>query len=64
VLDEGIGFDISDAPKGRGLGLVSMKERMKLVAGKLRIDSQPGKGTTIHVEVPLASKAVPARSGI
>jgi len=60
VRDEGVGFKTSEALRGRGLGLTSMKERIKLVAGELRIDSQPGKGTTIHVRVPLVSATMSA----
>ena len=38
---------------GRGLGLTSMKERLKVVGGQLSIHSQPGHGTTIHAVAPL-----------
>jgi signal transduction histidine kinase len=41
--------------KGRGLGLVSMQERMKLVKGEFSIDSQLKRGTTIHATVLLGS---------
>ena len=44
--------------KGRGLrskrlGLTSMRERAESIGAKLRIDSAPGEGTTVTVEVPL-----------
>ena len=39
--------------KGRGFGLISMRERLKLVAGELVIHSKPGSGTTIVACVPL-----------
>jgi PAS domain S-box-containing protein len=55
VRDSGVGFDPAEAIKGRGLGLVSMKERLNLVGGELSIESQPGNGTTIHACVPLTS---------
>lgn len=55
VRDSGRGFDAAHAIKARGLGLTSMKERMTLVDGDLSIESQPGKGTTVHVRVPLRS---------
>jgi signal transduction histidine kinase len=48
--------------KGRGLGLTSMRERLKLVNGRLSIRSKPGKGTTIDAIVPVA-KALESRSG-
>jgi PAS domain S-box-containing protein len=62
VHDSGIGFDPVEAIKGRGLGLTSMKERLKLVDGELSIESQPRAGTTIHVRVPFISRMRSARS--
>jgi PAS domain S-box-containing protein len=53
VHDSGIGFDPQEAMKGRGLGLTSMRERLKLVDGELSIDSHSQRGTTIHARVPL-----------
>jgi len=63
VHDSGIGFDPVEAIKGRGLGLTSMKERLKLVDGELSIESQLRAGTTIHVHVPLTSRTRSARFG-
>ena len=57
VHDSGRGFDAVEAMKGRGLGITSMRERVTLVDGKLSIDSQPQKGTTIRVRVPLRPEA-------
>jgi PAS domain S-box-containing protein len=54
VSDLGAGFH-PDAAAGRGLGLVSMQERLQLVNGTLSIQSQPERGTTIHARVPLSS---------
>jgi two-component system sensor histidine kinase NreB len=54
VRDLGIGFEFEDAAKGNGLGLISMKERMKLVGGELSVDSQAQFGTTIHARVTLS----------
>jgi signal transduction histidine kinase len=53
VSDSGRGFDLGVAMNGRGLGLSSMQERLKLLDGSLSIDTQPGRGTTIHAHVPL-----------
>jgi signal transduction histidine kinase len=53
VHDSGAGFEPEEATKGRGLGLTSMQERLKLVNGQLSIDSKPQRGTTIHARVPL-----------
>ncbi|MCZ6669552.1 MAG: PAS domain S-box protein, partial [Acidobacteria bacterium] len=53
IRDTGIGFDPA-RPKGRaGLGLDSMKERVRLIQGALSIVTGEGKGTTIEVRVPL-----------
>jgi signal transduction histidine kinase len=56
VRDFGTGFDCKEAVKGRGLGLISMKERLNLVGGELSIESQPQLGTTIHARVPLGPR--------
>src|SRR5215469_4894687 len=55
VSDAGRGFDIEAASQGTGLGLTSMRERVRLVNGTIAIDSKPMRGTTIHVRVPFAS---------
>jgi PAS domain S-box-containing protein len=52
VRDTGIGF-VPEAATGRGLGLVSMKERLKLAGGELSIESELKRGTTIVAWVPL-----------
>jgi PAS domain S-box-containing protein len=57
VRDSGVGFDPEDALSGRGLGLTSMNERMKLVHGKLSVESNIGQGTTILATVPLSENA-------
>src|SRR6201987_1321793 len=55
IKDSGAGFDRKAAKASRGLGLISMEERLKLVNGTLSIDSQPKRGTTLHARVPLNS---------
>jgi PAS domain S-box-containing protein len=53
VEDDGMGFE-PDRVKGQGgLGLISMEERARLVGGHLRVESQPGKGTRLEIQVPL-----------
>jgi PAS domain S-box-containing protein len=54
VHDAGTGFDPEKAMSGHGLGLTSMRERLKLVNGQLSIDSQSPRGTTIRARVPLS----------
>jgi signal transduction histidine kinase len=57
VQDDGEGFDVASVTKAyesRGsLGMVNMRERAELINGGLALDSQPGKGTTITLAVPL-----------
>jgi signal transduction histidine kinase len=62
VSDSGAGFDSEAAKESRGLGLISMKERLKLVKGTFSIESQPKRGTTIHARVPLSSDSKPMRA--
>lgn len=53
VKDTGRGFDpvaVRDKP---GLGLSSMRERVQLVGGNFKVDSQPDWGTSVHVNIPL-----------
>jgi signal transduction histidine kinase len=40
----------------RGLGLISMRERLRLVNGELSIQSEPGRGTTVLARVPLGQQ--------
>ena len=60
VKDSGAGFDPHEAMRGPGLGLTSMKERLKVVGGQLSIHSQRGRGTTIHAVAPLRVPTKPA----
>jgi signal transduction histidine kinase len=55
--DDGRGFDAARMAPGAGIGLVGMRERAAWLGGVLRIDSAPGSGTRIRVEVPLDSVA-------
>ena len=56
VHDLGVGFDQQVATGHRGLGLVSMRERLQLVGGEFSINSKPGSGTTIRARVPLMAE--------
>jgi signal transduction histidine kinase len=58
VRDSGSGFDPAVAMLGSGLGLTSMRERLKLVNGEFSVDSQAQRGTTIHVRAPLSRRAM------
>ncbi|AJC59275.1 GAF domain-containing sensor histidine kinase [Streptomyces noursei] len=53
IADNGRGFDTRVVRRaGRHLGLVSMRDRAGGVGGKLTVESEPGKGTTVEMEVP------------
>jgi len=54
VTDDGRGFDPDDpsAQARRRLGLASMRERATAAGGRLRVESRPGRGTTVRLEVP------------
>jgi len=52
VSDAGVGFDWQAAMQGRGLGLISMRERLQLVKGEFSIKSEAGRGATIWACVP------------
>ena len=55
ISDQGVGFDVSLAKQSRGLGLISMRERIIALKGTLSIESQPMKGTQVSVRVPLGA---------
>jgi signal transduction histidine kinase len=59
IEDNGIGFDPAAPPSKGGLGLISIKERVRLVGGTLSVQSRPGQGTRVTVEVP-----VPGSGGV
>ena len=57
IEDDGIGFDTSEIEqlklKNKGFGLFNIKERLKLLGGKVEIESEPGRGTRVTVTAPL-----------
>jgi signal transduction histidine kinase len=52
ITDDGVGFDLDHA-RGKGLGLISVRERVEASGGIVAIDSRPGGGTRFDVRVPL-----------
>ena len=56
VRDWGTGFDLREARRKHGLGLVSMRERVNLVRGTFSIESAPGEGTRIVAVVPIVDQ--------
>src|SRR5215471_6051097 len=63
LTDSGKGFDVAGTASGQGLGLASMRERIRLLHGKIVIQSEPALGTSIHAWVPLRANAVAPISG-
>lgn len=57
IEDAGFGFDPELSSENAGLGLVSMRERLRLVGGRLSVQSAPMRGTEILAEVPLSVSA-------
>ena len=51
VRDDGIGFDPLTARNAGGMGLHSFEERAAKVGGRVTLESSPGKGTTVTVEI-------------
>lgn len=64
ISDSGRGFDVESALQGRGFGLTSMRERVRLVNGTISIESKSSGGTTIHVRVPLESEQGAQREAV
>lgn len=52
VEDDGAGFDVEHVPEG-SYGLIGLNERARLLGGTLRVESCPGEGTRLEVDVPL-----------
>jgi PAS domain S-box-containing protein len=57
IVDNGAGFDARSVVGRGGLGLISMRERLRLVGGKIAIDAHAARGTQIDVRVPLRPTA-------
>jgi len=55
VADDGVGF-VATPGRSASFGLVGMRERVLMMGGSLRLDSQLGEGTTLTVRIPLASR--------
>jgi signal transduction histidine kinase len=58
VEDDGNGFDPEKIPDTGHLGLFGMRERAEMIGGQLVIESKPGKGTTVIVEVDYDSPVI------
>ena len=54
IEDDGEGLDLDRALEAGGLGIIGMRERAEMLGGTLTIESAPGSGTTVYIQVPLA----------
>lgn len=63
IEDDGSGFSMTEKRGERHLGLLGMRERAELLNGSLTIESTPGRGTSIFIEIPLPERvsASPAK---
>ena len=61
VRDDGVGFDVSESldrlPAERGLGLLGMRERAEILGGRLDMESEPGRGTSVRISLPIGEEA-------
>lgn len=68
VEDDGVGFDpdsvLHNARQDQRLGLYGMMERASLAGGKLVVESRPGAGTTVFVEIPLRTAVAQATQSV
>lgn len=62
IFDHGNGFDGQNGSLHTGFGIRNMEERLRLLKGRLRIQSQPSQGTRIDVWVPLPAATAAARA--
>jgi signal transduction histidine kinase len=58
VMDNGIGFRYDQTRHHPSLGLASMQERVRLLGGRMTVESEPSRGTTLDVWVPLNETTV------
>jgi len=66
ISDDGQAFDVERmlrAKRNAHLGLLGMRERIEMVGGKLSVESSPGQGTTIRVQIPSGKKHPDAGGG-
>ena len=53
IVDDGRGFDVAEARRRGGLGLISIEERVRMARGTVVVDTGPDRGTRLRVQVPL-----------
>jgi signal transduction histidine kinase len=62
VEDNGVGFDVTNTIEKMTGGLSGMQERANECGGKLLVDSNPGQGTYISIEIPLQNETFERRA--
>lgn len=55
IKDNGVGFDLAEIAKKKSLGLIGMRERVKVINGDFTLNSKPGSGTTVIASTALAN---------
>jgi len=64
IEDDGIGFDYDQAlEKHESLGILIMRERAAMLGGEMRVESHPGRGTHVMVEIPEKTQTGEDRNG-
>jgi PAS domain S-box-containing protein len=56
IEDDGCGFKAGRNGGGKGLGLKNIAERVRMLGGKMKLDSQPGNGTRIEITIPISAE--------
>lgn len=62
VKDDGCGISINNSSAQHGLGILGMRERIRMLNGVLRISGRPGSGTLVQVSIPLLSNKIRAKA--
>ena len=57
IEDDGCGFKTGDnGNAGKGIGLKNIAERVRMLGGKMKLDSKPDKGTHIEITIPISAE--------
>jgi PAS domain S-box-containing protein len=56
IIDDGVGFDVSQVHSSPGLGLVSIHERARMLGADVEIRSSPSRGTQVELRLPVSTR--------
>ena len=56
IQDDGCGFNAGRNGGGKGLGLKNIAERVRMLGGKIKLESEPHKGTCIEITIPISAE--------